>query len=129
MSEDKKVELKKVAELIAMSIKDLTKEELEEVLKILKDEYGLEPAEPEVVTVTAEEAVEEKSSFNVILKSFGGNKMHVIKAWKTLSSKTLTEAKNDVTAAPITLKEAISKEEAEMLKEQLEAAGAEVELA
>ena len=120
MSDIKEIkDLNQLAELIAASVANLSKEQLTELLAILKDTYELEPTAPEVVQVAAEIATVEQTEFNGILVSDGGNKMPVIKAWKPLSGKSLMEAKADVTSAPITLREKVSKEEAEAIKQLL----------
>ncbi|MCJ7728447.1 MAG: 50S ribosomal protein L7/L12 [Sedimentisphaerales bacterium] len=101
----------------------------------LKDEYGIEPAAgaPAVMVAGAgqgaAEKVEEKTSFSVILKSFGDKKIQVIKEVRALTSLGLKEAKDLVEGVPKPVKENISKEEAEAAKKKLEAAGAVVELA
>jgi len=121
-------DLKKFAEdLVNLSVK-----EVNELAKILKDEYGIEPAAAAVAVAAApaagEGAVAEKSTFDVILKSAGGAKLQVVKLVKELSGLGLKEAKDLVDAAPKAIKEGVSKEEAQSLKAQLEEAGAEVEL-
>lgn len=121
-------DLKKFAEdLVNLSVK-----EVNELAKILKDEYGIEPAAAAVAVAAApaggEAAAAEKSTFDVILKSAGGAKLQVVKLVKELSGLGLKEAKDLVDAAPKAIKEGVSKEEAQSLKAQLEEAGAEVEL-
>ena len=121
-------DLKKFAEdLVNLSVK-----EVNELAKILKDEYGIEPAAAAVAVAAApaagEGAAAEKSTFDVILKSAGGAKLQVVKLVKELSGLGLKEAKDLVDAAPKAIKEGVSKEEAQSLKAQLEEAGAEVEL-
>ncbi|MGE0077309.1 MAG: 50S ribosomal protein L7/L12 [Bacteroidales bacterium] len=121
-------DLKKFAEdLVNLSVK-----EVNELAKILKDEYGIEPAAAAVAVAAAPaaggEAAAEKTSFDVILKSAGGAKLQVVKLVKELTGLGLKEAKDLVDAAPKAVKEGASKEEAESLKAQLEEAGAEVEL-
>ena len=121
-------DLKKFAEdLVNLSVK-----EVNELAKILKEEYGIEPAAA-AVAVAAPAASEgaaaaEKSTFDVILKSAGGAKLQVVKLVKELSGLGLKEAKDLVDAAPKAIKEGVSKEEAQSIKAQLEEAGAEVEL-
>ena len=128
MSDQKEsIDLTKVAELIAVSIKDLDKEQLIEVLAILKETYGLEPVVQEVA-VAAEVVVEEKSTFNVTLETVGPKKMQVIKAWKTMSGGSLKEIKVQVDSAPVLLRENISKDEAEAIKAALEEVDAEVSI-
>ncbi len=121
-------DLKKFAEdLVNLSVKDVN-----ELAKILKDEYGIEPAAAAVAVAAApaagEGAAAEKSTFDVILKAAGGAKLQVVKLVKELSGLGLKEAKDLVDAAPKAVKEGVSKEEAQSLKAQLEEAGAEVEL-
>ena len=112
---------------------NLTVKEVNELAKVLKDEYGIEPAAAAVavaVPAASEEAAApaEKSTFDVILKHPGGAKLQIVKLVKELTGLGLKEAKELVDAAPKAVKEGISKEEAESLKAQLEEAGAEVEL-
>jgi large subunit ribosomal protein L7/L12 len=100
---------------------------------VLKDEYGIEPAAAAVAVAAgpaagAAEAAEEKSSFDVVLKSAGAAKLQVVKAVKEACGLGLKEAKDLVDGAPSALKEGLSKDEAENLKKTIEAAGAEVEL-
>jgi large subunit ribosomal protein L7/L12 len=120
-------DLKKFAEELV----NLTVKEVNELAQILKDEYGIEPAAAAVaVAGPAADApvVEEKNTFDVILKAAGGAKLQVVKLVKELTGLGLKEAKELVDAAPKAVKEGASKEEAESLKSQLEEAGAEVEL-
>ena len=122
-------DLKKFAEeLVNLSVK-----EVNELAKILKDEYGIEPAAAAVAMAgpaagSDAPAVEEKSSFDVILKAAGGQKLQIVKLVKDITGLGLKEAKAVVDAAPSPVKEGISKEEAEAIKGQLVEAGAEVEL-
>ena len=121
-------DLKKFAEeLVNLSVK-----EVNELAKILKEEYGIEPAAAAVAIAgpAASEApvVEEKSSFDVILKSAGGQKLQIVKLVKDITGLGLKEAKAVVDAAPGPIKEGVSKDEAEAIKAQLVEAGAEVEL-
>ncbi len=118
---------------LAEELVNLTVKEVNELANILKDEYGIEPAAAAVAVAAAgpaaaAEAVEEKTSFDVILKSFGANKLQVVKAVKEACGLGLKEAKDLVDAAPSTVKEGLAKNEAESLKKTLEEAGAEVEL-
>jgi large subunit ribosomal protein L7/L12 len=119
-------DVKKLAEELV----NLTVLEVNELSTILKDEYGIEPAAAAVVVAAGggEAAAEEKTEFDVILKAGGANKLAVVKLVKDLTGKGLKEAKDLVDTAPQPLKEAVSKDEAEALKKQLEEAGAEVEL-
>ena len=121
-------DLKKFAEqLVNLSVK-----EVNELAKILKDEYGIEPAvaAAAVAGPAASDvaAVEEKSSFDVILKAAGGQKLQIVKLVKDITGLGLKEAKAVVDSAPAPVKEGVSKEEAEAIKGQLVEAGAEVEL-
>lgn len=122
------VDLNKLAEeLVNLTVKDAV-----ELGKILKEQYGIEPAAAAVAVAApaagGAAAAEEKNSFDVILKSPGGAKLAIVKLVKDLTGLGLKEAKELVDAAPKALKEGVSKEEAESLKTQLEEAGAEVEL-
>ncbi|NDV95390.1 50S ribosomal protein L7/L12 [Dysgonomonas sp. 521] len=117
---------------IAEQLVNLTVKEVSELAEILKTEYGIEPAAAAVAVAAgpaaAAEVVEEKTSFDVILKSAGANKLQVVKAVKELTGLGLKEAKDLVDAAPGELKKGVTKDEADALKKQLEEAGAEVEL-
>ena len=122
-------DLKKFAEELV----NLTVKEVNELAEILKTEYGIEPASAAVAVAAgpaaaSEAAVEEKTSFDVILKSAGSAKLAVVKAVKELTGLGLKEAKDLVDGAPNELKKGVTKDEAEALKKQLEEAGAEVEL-
>lgn len=123
-------DLKQIAETLV----NLTVKEVNELATILKDEYGIEPAAAAAVMVAggagagAGEAAEEKSEFDVVLKSGGASKLAVVKLVKELTGQGLKEAKELVDNAPSTLKEGVSKDEAEGLKASLEEAGAEVEI-
>lgn len=122
-------DLKAFAEqLVNLSVK-----EVNELAQILKDEYGIEPAAAAVAVAAGPAAggapaEEEKSSFDVILKSAGASKLAVVKLVKELTGLGLKEAKELVDGAPKPVKEGLAKAEAEGLKKQLEEAGAEVEL-
>ena len=113
---------------------NLTVKEVNELATILKDEYGIEPAAAAAVAVAGPAAggggggAEEQTEFDVILKAAGGSKLAVVKLVKELTGQGLKEAKGIVDSAPAPLKEGVAKDEAEALKAQLEAAGAEVEL-
>ncbi|NVN95027.1 MAG: 50S ribosomal protein L7/L12 [Bacteroidetes bacterium] len=115
----------------AEQLVNLTVKEVKELADILKDVYGIEPAAA-AVAVAAPAAVaavaEEQTSFDVILKAAGAQKLAVVKLVKELTSLGLKEAKELVDAAPKPLKEGVTKDEAEALKKQLEEAGAEVEV-
>jgi large subunit ribosomal protein L7/L12 len=121
-------DLKKFAEELV----NLTVKEVNELAKILKDEYGIEPAAAAVAVAAPAAAdapvVAEKTSFDVILKSAGGQKLQIVKLVKDLTGLGLKEAKAVVDAAPGAVKEGVSKEEAENIKKTLEESGAEVEL-
>ena len=118
----------------AEQLVNLTVKEVNELAAILKEEYGIEPAAAAVAVAApaaggeAAPAAEEKTSFDVILKSAGAQKLAVVKLVKDLASLGLKEAKDLVDAAPKAVKEGVSKEEANALKTQLEGAGAEVEI-
>jgi len=117
----------------AEQLVNLTVKEVNELAGILKDEYGIEPAAAAAPVAIAaagggEAVAEEKSSFDVILKSPGGAKLAVVKLVKELTGLGLKEAKELVDSAPKAVKEGLAKDEAEGLKKQLEEAGAEVEL-
>ena len=117
----------------AEQLVNLTVKEVNELAKILKDEYGIEPAAVAAAAGPAASgpaaaAVEEKTAFDVILKAAGPNKLQVVKIVKDLTGLGLKEAKDLVDSAPKTVKEAVSKDEAEKLKKEFEDAGATVEL-
>ncbi|MBR0175855.1 MAG: 50S ribosomal protein L7/L12 [Bacteroidales bacterium] len=117
----------------AEQLVNLTVKEVNELANILKEEYGIEPAAAAVAVAApvaggGAAAAEEKTSFDVILKNAGAQKLAVVKLVKELTSLGLKEAKELVDAAPKTLKEGVSKDEANALKAQLEEAGAEVEV-
>ena len=118
---------------LAEELVNLTVKEVNELATILKDEYGIEPAAAAVAVAAAgpaaaAEAAEEKSSFDVVLKGFGANKLAVVKAVKEACGLGLKEAKDLVDGAPSVVKEGLAKNEAESMKKTLEEAGAEVEL-
>lgn len=122
-------DLKKVAETLV----NLTVKEVNELADILKDEYGIEPAAAAVAVAGPAaggggEAAEEKSEFDVVLKSAGASKLAIVKLVKELTGLGLKEAKDLVDGAPANLKEGVAKDEAEALKKSLEEAGAEVEI-
>ena len=111
-------------------VKALTVLELNELVKALEEEFGVSAAAMAVAAPAAggAAAAEEKTEFDVILASFGDNKMNVIKAVKDICALGLKEAKELVEAAPKALKEGVSKAEAEEIKAKLEEAGAKIEL-
>ena len=126
---------------MAMSNADLLKElsekpimEVVELVKMLEEEWGVSAAAPVAVAAAggaaadAGAAAEEKTEFDVVMTSFGANKVAVIKAVRTITGLGLKEAKDAVEGAPSTIKEGISKDEAESIKKQLEEAGASVDL-
>jgi large subunit ribosomal protein L7/L12 len=118
---------------LAEQLVNLTVKEVNELAGILKSEYGIEPAAAAAVVAAAPAGdaapvVEEKTAFDVILKSAGASKLAVVKLVKELTSLGLKEAKELVDAAPKPIKEGVSKDEANALKSQLEEAGAEVEV-
>ncbi|MCT4629243.1 50S ribosomal protein L7/L12 [Winogradskyella sp.] len=116
----------------AEQLVNLTVKEVNELATILKDEYGIEPAAAAAVVQAGPggggEAAEEQTEFDVILKAAGGSKLAVVKLVKELTGLGLKDAKGLVDDAPSTIKEGVSKDEAEGLKSSLEEAGAEVEL-
>lgn len=110
---------------------NLTVKEVNELAKILKDEYGIEPAAAAVAMAApagGDNVVAEKTSFDVILKAPGGAKLNIVKLVKEMTGLGLKEAKDLVDGAPKAVKEGVSKEEANSIKQQLEEAGAEVEV-
>ena len=124
-------DLKAFAEqLVNLSVKDVN-----ELAKILKEEYGIEPAAAAVAVAAgpaaggAAPAAEEKTAFNVILKAAGANKLNVVKIVKDLTGLGLKEAKDLVDGAPKPIKEGVDKGTAEELSAKLKEAGAEVEIA
>ena len=125
-------DIKKIAkDLVNLSVKDVS-----ELANILKDEYGIEPAAAATVVAASAsgdtgaggEASEEKTSFNIMLKSAGASKLAVVKLVKEITGLGLKDAKDMVDGAPKPIKEGVPKDEAESAKKQLEEAGAEVEL-
>ncbi len=122
-------DIKALAEqLVALTVKDV-----QELANILKSDYGIEPAAATVVAAAgggeAAAAAVEKTSFNVILKNAGASKLNVVKTVKDLTGLGLKEAKELVDGAPKTVKEGVSKGEAEDIASKLKEAGAEVEIA
>ena len=118
---------------IAEELVNLTVKEVNELATVLKDEYGIEPAAAAVAVAAGPAAggaaaAEEKTSFDVVLAEVGPTKLQVVKAVKEACGLGLKEAKDLVDAAPATVKEGLSKEEAENLKKAIEEAGAKVEL-
>ena len=118
---------------IAEELVNLTVKEVNELATVLKDEYGIDPAAAAVAVAAGPAAggaaaAEEKSSFDVVLAEVGATKLQVVKAVKEACGLGLKEAKDLVDAVPATVKEGVSKEEAENLKKAIEEAGAKVEL-
>jgi large subunit ribosomal protein L7/L12 len=117
---------------ILEEIKSLTILELNELVKAVEEEFGVSAAAPVGVVAAAgaapAAAAEEKTEFDVVLASFGGNKLGVIKAVREITGLGLKEAKEMVEGAPKTVKEAVSKDEAEKIKAALTEAGATVEI-
>ena len=116
-------------QLVSLSVK-----EVNELAKILKDEYGIEPAAAAVAVAAGPAAggapaAEEKTSFNVVLKAAGANKLGVVKVVKELTGLGLKEAKDLVDGAPKAVKEGVAKAEADDIAAKLKEAGAEVEIA
>ncbi|MCB9800169.1 MAG: 50S ribosomal protein L7/L12 [Candidatus Omnitrophica bacterium] len=142
MSEEQAVEEKKEVKVseklqgILKTIEELTVLELAELVKALEDKFGVSAAAAVAVAAPAggavagggAAAVEEKDSFDVILANAGDKKIQVIKEIRTLTSLGLKEAKDLVESAPKTVKEGVSKDEAEQIKKTLEAQGAKVEI-
>jgi large subunit ribosomal protein L7/L12 len=118
---------------LAENLVSLTVKEVQELADFLKSEYGIEPAAAAVVVAAGAgegaAAVEEKTAFNVILKSAGASKLNVVKIVKDLTGLGLKEAKDLVDGAPKPLKEGITKVEAEEIAAKLKEAGADVEIA
>ena len=111
------------------ALKEMNIKEVMELVNGLKEEFGIDPTAVAVAAAaTAAEAKEEKSTFNITLKSDGGNKLNVIKAVKDLLGLGLMDAKKLVESAPVVLKENVKKEEAEAIKAKLLEVKAEVTL-
>jgi len=113
---------------ITNSIREMTITNVLDLISIMEKEFGVSAAAAVAVAAAPAEAVEEKTEFDVILKSFGENKVAVIKAVRGATGLGLKEAKELVEAAPKNVKEGINKEEAENLKKTLEEAGADVDI-
>ena len=118
---------------IAEQLVNLTVKEVNELANVLKEEYGIEPAAAAVAVAAgpaaaAAPAEEEKTEFNVVLAEVGPNKLKVVKAVKEACGLSLKDAKDLVDGAPSTLKEGLSKAEAENLQKTIEAEGAKIEL-
>jgi len=131
--EKPKASQNKNVEKILDAVKKMTVMELAELVTAFEDEFGVTAAAPVVaaapgVDAAAAPAEEEKSTFNVMLASFGSNKIQVIKVVRTITGLGLKEAKDLVESAPVAVKEDATKEEAEAVKKQLEETGATVEI-
>ena len=113
---------------IIEELKGLTVLELSELVHAVEDEFGVSAAAAVAVAGPVEAAAAEQTEFDVILKSAGSSKINVIKAVREITGLGLKEAKALVDGAPKPVKEQVSKEDAEAIKEKLEGAGAEVEL-
>ena len=135
-TKESKVELTKKMKDVMDTVESMTVLELADLVKALEDKFGVVAAAPVAAAAAGAAAgagagaaaVEEKSTFNVVLTSAGANKINVIKELRTLTSLGLKEAKDLVDGAPKTVKEGATKEEADKIKKQLEAAGGKVEL-
>jgi len=135
MSDEKKtVELSKKSEEIMSTIEGMTVLELSGLVKALEEKFGVSASMPMMAGVAAGAsagavaAVEEKTTFSVVLASIGANKIQVIKVIREITNLGLKEAKDLVEAAPKVIKEGVAKEEAEDIKKKVEASGAKVEL-
>jgi large subunit ribosomal protein L7/L12 len=131
---DEKKELPKLSangEKVLEIVEKMSVLELADLVKVMEDKFGVSAAAPVAMAAApaAAEEVEEKTSFDIILKEAGANKIGVIKAVRGLTELGLKEAKDLVDSAPQTIKEGVSKDEAEDIKKQFEEAGATVELA
>jgi large subunit ribosomal protein L7/L12 len=125
-------ELSKDAQKVIEMVEKMTVLELADLVKVMEDKFGVSAAAPVAMAAAPAEAApaeEEKSSFDIILKEAGSNKIGVIKVVREITELGLKEAKDLVEAAPQTVKEAVKKEEAEEMKAKFEEAGATVELA
>lgn len=131
-TKEKTVEVPKKFKDLVKTIEEMSVLELSELVKILEDKFGVSAAAPVAVAAAPaadkEEAVEEKSAFNVDIKEMGPQKIAVIKAVRAITQIGLKDAKDLVEKAPTTVKENVPKEEAEEMKKKLEEAGATVEL-
>lgn len=134
-TEKAKVELTKKMKDVMDSVESMTVMELADLVKALEDKFGVSAAAPVAVAAAAggaaagaAPAAEEKSTFTVVLAGAGANKISVIKELRAITSLGLKEAKDLVDGAPKTIKEGATKDEADKIKKQLEAAGAKIEL-
>ena len=124
-------ELSKDAQKVLEMVEKMTVLELADLVKTMEEKFGVSAAAPVAMAAApaeAQEEVEEKSSFNIVLKDSGSEKIAVIKVVRGITEMGLKEAKDLVDSAPQTIKEEVAKEEAEEMKQQLEEAGATVEL-
>lgn len=132
MSEEAKVEVSKEMDKFISYVENLTVLELSKMVKALEDRLGVTAAVPMAVAAApvaaVDSAAEEQTEFDVILASFGENKIAVIKEVRSMTGLGLKDAKDLVESAPKPIKEGITKDEAKEIKEKLEAAGATVEL-
>jgi len=132
MSEETKVEVSAEMDKFISYVENLTVLELSKMVKALEDRLGVTAAAPVAVAAApvagGAEAVEEKTEFDVVLASFGEKKIAVIKEVRSITGLGLKDAKDLVEAAPKAIKEAVTKDEANEIKEKLEAAGATVEV-
>jgi len=120
------------AQKVIEMVEKMTVLELADLVKVMEDKFGVSAAAPVAVAAAPAEAApveEEKSSFNIVLKEAGANKIGVIKVVREITELGLKEAKDLVEAAPQTVKESVKKEDAEAIKAKFEEAGATVELA
>jgi large subunit ribosomal protein L7/L12 len=135
MSETATAEVSPELKDLGDKIAGLTLKQAKELSDYIKDEYGIEPASGGGVVMAAgpagggEAAAEvEQTEFDVVMTGFGDKKLDVVKVVKNLTGSTLMEAKKTVEASPVAIKEKVSKEEAEKVKDELEKAGASVEV-
>jgi len=135
MSEEKKtIELSKKAQDLMSSIEGMTVLELANLVKAMEEKFGVSASMPVMAGAAAAgpaagaAAVEEKTTFSVVLASVGANKIQVIKVVREITNLGLKEAKDLVEAAPKAIKEGVPKEEADDIKKKVEATGAKVEL-
>ena len=130
--EKDRVEVPKKFEKIVKEIEEMSVLDLSELIKILEDKFGVSSAAPVAMAMPSaggsEEAAEEKSEFDIELTTVGDSKINVIKAVRAITGEGLKEAKGMVDGAPVVVKEAVAKEEAEEIKGKLEEAGATVTL-
>lgn len=123
-------ELSKEATKVLEMVEKMTVLELADLVKVMEEKFGVSAAAPVAMAAApaAQEEVEEKSTFNIVLKDGGANKINVIKAVREITELGLKEAKDLVDSAPQTVKEEVQKEEAEEMKKKIEEAGGTVEL-